>query len=166
MQRTIRKLSRGEGGFTLIELLVVIIIIAVLASIAIPTFFGQREKAQDTQAYSLVRNALTAMQTAFVDTGGYDGITADMLESIETSFDWVDNGGDLVSTSPPGITPSVAADAEEHEVAFSVNSDSVIDLASRSGSGNWFGIQVDTVDLTETGYIKVKLIDGSAEIGW
>ena len=83
MRRTIRKLSRGEGGFTLIELLVVIIIIAVLASIAIPTFFGQREKAQDTQAYSLVRNALTAMQTAFVDTGGYDGITADMLESIE-----------------------------------------------------------------------------------
>ena len=166
MQRTIRKITRGERGFTLIELLVVIIIIAVLASIAIPTFFGQREKAFDTQAYSLVRNALTAMQTAFVDTGGYVGITPEILESVETSFVWVDNGADLVSTSPPGITPEVVAEAESDEIAFFVESDTVVDLASRSGSGNWFGIQVDTVDLGETGYVKVKLIDGSAEIGW
>ena len=159
-------LFRAETGFTLIELLVVIIIVAMLAAIAIPTFLGQRQKAQDTAAYTLVRNALTAMQTAFVDTGGYTGITAEMLESVETGFTWVDNGGDLVSTSPPGIAPLVSAEADANEVAFSVNSDTVVDLASKSASGNWFGIQVDTVDLTETGYVKVKVIDGSAAIGW
>lgn len=166
MQRTIRKLARGEGGFTLIELLVVIIIIAILASIAIPTFFGQRERAQDTQAYSLVRNALTAMQTAFVDTGGYVGITPEILGSLEVSFVWLDNGGDLVSTSPPGITPAIVAEAKNNEIAFNIESDTVVDLASRSASGNWFGIQVDTVDLNESGYVKVKVINGSAEIGW
>ncbi len=64
--------SRGQAGFTLIELLVVIIIIAVLATIAIPTFMGQRQHAQDAAAYSLVRNALTALQGAFVDTGDYE----------------------------------------------------------------------------------------------
>jgi type IV pilus assembly protein PilA len=43
----IHKRMKSEKGFTLIELLVVIIIIAILAAIAIPTFLGQRQKAHD-----------------------------------------------------------------------------------------------------------------------
>src|SRR3990172_1941277 len=67
MLSLIRKRMKGEKGFTLIELLVVIIIIAILAAIAIPTFLGQRAKAQDAAAKSLVRNAMTAMETVYVD---------------------------------------------------------------------------------------------------
>ena len=67
----IHKRMKGEKGFTLIELLVVIIIIAILAAIAIPTFLGQRQKAQDAAAKSLVRNAMTPMESAYVDTRSY-----------------------------------------------------------------------------------------------
>ena len=41
---------KSEGGFTLVETLVVMLIIALLAAIAIPSFFNQSDKARDASA--------------------------------------------------------------------------------------------------------------------
>ncbi|MCX5963441.1 MAG: prepilin-type N-terminal cleavage/methylation domain-containing protein, partial [Cyanobacteria bacterium] len=46
--------KKRDGGFTLIELLVVIIIIGILASIALPSFLNQANKAKQSEAKTYV----------------------------------------------------------------------------------------------------------------
>jgi type IV pilus assembly protein PilA len=65
----------GEAGFTLIELLVVILIVAILAAIAIPVFYAQREKGFVAQIQSSLKNAAIAMETyATENNGNYDAL--------------------------------------------------------------------------------------------
>lgn len=62
------KLARG---FTLVELLVVVVVIGVLASIAIPKFANQKEKAMLAQMKSDLRNLATAEEAFFYDSTTY-----------------------------------------------------------------------------------------------
>src|SRR5437016_13323556 len=89
-----KRLHGDEGGFTLIELMVVVLIIAILIAIAIPTFLGARQRAQDRAAQSDLRNGLTAEKTVYTDTQNYDTTVAN-LKAVESSLDW---GGKLTMT--------------------------------------------------------------------
>jgi len=157
----IHERMKGKKGFTLIELLVVIIIIAILAAIAIPTFLGQRQKAQDAAAKSLVRNAMTAMESAYVDNRTY-AATEDELGAIEPSIDWTLAAGHVVDTVTPDVMATVSAD--DNAVDY-FGDETTFSVASISGSDNEFGVYTNKgAPNGETVFVKV--INLEASLGW
>ena len=95
MLKMLRQRIQDDKGFTLIELMVVVLIIAILIAIAIPTFLGLRQRAQDRAAQSDLRNGLTAAKAFYTDDETFDGFTAasGVPADIEPSLTWVDGAG-------------------------------------------------------------------------
>jgi type IV pilus assembly protein PilA len=84
-----KRYEREDEGFTLIELMVVVLIIAILLAIAIPTFLGARERANDRAAQSSLRNALTAAKTIYTDSQDYSKASPASVFAVEPSLTYL-----------------------------------------------------------------------------
>ena len=82
---TKQPLIRDTRGFTLVELLVIVLMVAILAMIALPTFLAQRAKANDVEAKTTIHSAMVALRTHESDHDTFDATRAE-LEAIEPTI--------------------------------------------------------------------------------
>ena len=107
--------GEGEAGFTLIELLVVMLILGILAAIALPAFFNQKEKAGDARAKENAHTAQVAMETYSTEhNGSYAGATVAELQKIEPEVKA--RGENETTEEPEGEGIEVEAEADEYTI--------------------------------------------------
>lgn len=153
--------ERGEEGFTLIELMVVVLIIAILLAIAIPTFLGARDRANDRAAQSSLRNALTAAKVIFTDQQDYTQATTTNLEAEEPNLQYVAAG----TPSTDFKMVSIATTANEFAAAALSETDDcfLIRDNAATGGGTFYG---ETTPANCTGTFAITAGNVTATDAW
>jgi type IV pilus assembly protein PilA len=124
--------TREDHGFTLIELMVVVLIIAILLAIAVPTYLGSRERANDRAVQSNLRNAHTNETVFYTDHQVFTEDTAEM-DALDHSLKYTNVAADMALSTQMIYTELVSPPTSRPD-------DTVI-LGAKSKSGKCFWVR-------------------------
>ena len=127
-----KKNNRILEGFTLVEILIVVVIIGILATVAIPTYFKYVERGYASDAKVQIKNILSNAELYRQETGGwpadvetmiaegYIELKRSILNKWEFTVQLEDNetgtSGQISATSLPAMQGG-----EGHQVIFLVD---------------------------------------------
>jgi type IV pilus assembly protein PilA len=125
--------------------MVVVLIIGILVAIALPTFLGARERAQNRAAQSSLRNALVAAKVAYTDVSDYSTATDADLGAIEPALTYLPAA--TVSGTPTEVSvrvsDQVVGDAQVWSAAAISESGDCFEISDNAtGPGTTFGTGV------------------------
>jgi type IV pilus assembly protein PilE len=85
--RRVTQAWRGSSGFTLIEVMIVVAIIAILASIAVPSYNDYVRRGQLPEAFNRLSDYRSKMEQYYQDNRNY-GTAANSCASDATAASW------------------------------------------------------------------------------
>jgi type IV pilus assembly protein PilA len=106
-----KRLKQEESGFTLIELLIVLVIIGILLAIAVPSYLGFKDRANNTAAQANVRAAVPSVEAYYADNGNYNLNllpTGAAAGSAIAALQAIDAGLNLTVAKAVGAAPSAS----------------------------------------------------------
>ncbi len=128
--------ARNESGFTLIELMVVVLVLGILMAIAIPTFLGSRNKAQNKAPQASLRIELEVAKLVYMDNTAVFGTAnnATTTAALCTALNAAEPSVRCLPSS--SVTPNlVAHGASTKDVSVYVSAADTLIMAARSASG-------------------------------
>lgn len=122
---------KQQNGFSLVELMIVVVIVAILASVALPAYQDYVIRGKLSEATSNLADARVKMEQYFQDNRTYDA--GGCPASVSTSSDYFTYTCTNLATDTYLLTATGKSDLSDY--SFSVNQDNVKSTSSPWGNG-------------------------------